>query len=220
MLYTLEALEPGQVFSGIISVPDDAAAQALERALVPDQSRLTVGGTRTRGAGQVTVIDLKQDPPDPPEAVLPPFEERLELLDAWGSADEFWFVLTLLSEAVLRDLLLRYVPVLAPEALALASRWDAPPEGDPAIINWQLRRAWAGGRWVSGWNQAWRLPKPDAWAIAAGSVFVFVAPKAMHSRVAATLQRWEQTGIGERRAEGFGRVLVGHPFHRQEETPR
>lgn len=57
-------------------------------------------------------------------------------------------------------------------------------------------------RLVGGFNRKWGLPLPQAWAIQAGSVIVF--PAECKDR----LERLAETGIGERRAEGFGRVGV------------
>lgn len=57
-------------------------------------------------------------------------------------------------------------------------------------------------RLVGGFNRTWGLPLPQAWAIEMGSVFVF---ESTHRSV---LEQLAARGIGERRAEGFGRVAV------------
>lgn len=57
---------------------------------------------------------------------------------------------------------------------------------------------------VGGFNRSVGLPLPQALAITAGSVFVFdktVLPEKIY-------QQWIETGIGERCAEGFGRVAI------------
>lgn len=56
---------------------------------------------------------------------------------------------------------------------------------------------------VGGFNRTWGLPLPQVTAIAAGSVFEIVA-----TVEAEKLIELQKTGIGERRAEGFGRVTV------------
>jgi len=55
---------------------------------------------------------------------------------------------------------------------------------------------------VAGFNRKWGLPLPQVAAIAAGSVFRVENVKAEQ------LRALEESGIGERRAEGFGRVAV------------
>lgn len=56
---------------------------------------------------------------------------------------------------------------------------------------------------IGGFNRTWGLPLPQVAAIAAGSMFVFKADVS-----AEKLFQLEATGLGERRAEGFGRVAV------------
>jgi CRISPR-associated protein Csx10 len=56
---------------------------------------------------------------------------------------------------------------------------------------------------ISGYNRTWGLPLPQAIAIAAGGVFEVESD--------ASFDDWlklESTGLGERRAEGFGRLAV------------
>jgi CRISPR-associated protein Csx10 len=56
---------------------------------------------------------------------------------------------------------------------------------------------------VGGFNRTWGLPLPQVTAIAAGSVFEIKADVE-----AKKLVQLQESGIGERRAEGFGRVTV------------
>jgi CRISPR-associated protein Csx10 len=55
---------------------------------------------------------------------------------------------------------------------------------------------------IGGFNRKWGLPLPQVTAIAAGSVFTVIGA------TAEKLGELEAGGIGERRAEGFGRVVV------------
>ncbi|MGC8779810.1 MAG: hypothetical protein ACP5UQ_03005, partial [Anaerolineae bacterium] len=57
---------------------------------------------------------------------------------------------------------------------------------------------------MGGYNRKWSLPLPQAWALTAGSVFVFKADHIDRDALQDALDR----GIGERRAEGFGRIAV------------
>lgn len=57
-------------------------------------------------------------------------------------------------------------------------------------------------RMVGGFNQTWGMPLVQAPAMQAGSVYVF------KSGVGMKVNDWEEHGVGERRAEGFGRVAV------------
>lgn len=58
---------------------------------------------------------------------------------------------------------------------------------------------------VGGFNRTWGLPLPQATAIAAGSIFHVTLDSAISAKEAEVL---EATGIGERRAEGFGSLVM------------
>ncbi|MCL4703993.1 hypothetical protein KJ068_02465, partial [bacterium] len=66
---------------------------------------------------------------------------------------------------------------------------------------------------VAGWNAAQGLPKPDTAVLARGSVFGFRAPRENSEEIKTKLRALEMSGVGERRAEGFGQITVCHPFH-------
>jgi CRISPR-associated protein Csx10 len=63
-------------------------------------------------------------------------------------------------------------------------------------------------RRLDGWLAAWSLPRPSLVAIGAGSV-VRLKVEGDPSALAEKIQR---IGLGSRRGEGFGHVLVGHPL--------
>ncbi|MCK9441503.1 MAG: hypothetical protein M0Q13_08795 [Methanothrix sp.] len=65
-------------------------------------------------------------------------------------------------------------------------------------------RAFTSIRSVGGFNRKWNLPLPQTQAIRAGSVFVYPADPSLLAR----LQTLIDTGIGERRSEGFGRFAI------------
>ena len=66
-----------------------------------------------------------------------------------------------------------------------------------------LRTRWAF-RLVGGFNRKWGLQLPQTLALRAGSLLVL---KAKEDILYSDLLAIEQTGLGERRAEGFGRVV-------------
>jgi CRISPR-associated protein Csx10 len=65
------------------------------------------------------------------------------------------------------------------------------------------RKRWAFEA-VGGFNRKWRLELPQALAVSAGSVFVFNANQTIPVE---DLYAIENEGFGERREEGYGRVL-------------
>ncbi len=61
-------------------------------------------------------------------------------------------------------------------------------------------------------NDLWGTPRTNEIAIDAGSVFLFGSTLSKKDLEEA-LFGLEREGIGQRRAEGFGRVCVSDPFH-------
>lgn len=103
-------------------------------------------------------------------------------------------IVTLLSDALIRDPRTgAYVATLEP------------------VVGATHSQAFVDVRVVGGFNRKWNLPLPQAPAIQAGSVFVYPAQDDLLNR----LQSLELSGIGERRAEGFGRIAVN--WHRAAE---
>ena len=109
----------------------------------------------------------------------------LQLLDEWGVAT------TQLTAPLLRA----YLPAL-PVGLSILTH--------SSVVEQDL---------TSGWSAAWGLPKPVMPALAAGSVVVLRAPINERQALLEFLAAVAQNGLGERRAEGLGEVLVCDPFH-------
>jgi CRISPR-associated protein Csx10 len=102
-------------------------------------------------------------------------------------------IVTLLSDALIRDRQTgAYVATLKP------------------LLSCPYEAAFAGVRVVGGFNRKWNLPLQQTQAIQAGSVFVYPEDSAFLERLLELVV----SGIGERRAEGFGRIAVN--WHRAE----
>lgn len=71
-----------------------------------------------------------------------------------------------------------------------------------SLLNQNHTAAYTAPQLVGGFNRKWGLPLPQAQAIRAGSVFVYDYDQSLFTR----LIRLIQTGIGERRVEGFGQI--------------
>lgn len=102
-------------------------------------------------------------------------------------------VITLLSDVILRDENGQYTPGL--DSLIKALNIPLHPQDVTAVLDTTL---------AGGFNRKWNLPLPQTPALRAGSVLVLPAGTLSPEQVQALA--WE--GIGERRAEGFGRVTV------------
>lgn len=161
-----------------VIVADDDKDLAELKGLLAEGRPFLIGGSHTAGYGLVNIT--------------------LDMTDGDGEDEEFQeyqpldrrsqpIVVTLLSDAIVRD----------PETGAASA--DLQP-----VIDVKPSRVRARTTVVGGFNRTWNLPLPQEWAIRAGSVFVYPYDQALLTRLRAL----EQTGIGERRAEGYGRIAV------------
>ena len=189
-IFTYEALEAGQQFQGIIAISGkdqketDALWQEIKNAL---GKRLSLGRSRNArygGSANVTIESPRNYETDGATRII-----RGKLTP--GSL----FCVFLTADYVGRN----------PES----------GQSDPTAFRQDiteclgknrvevLRTRWAF-RLVGGFNRKWGLQLPQTLALRAGSLLVL---KAKDDIPDSDLLAIEQTGLGERRAEGFGRVI-------------
>jgi CRISPR-associated protein Csx10 len=206
MLYQVTAIAPQEdlAFVGRVQGPPDLIRE-VEEAL----EQVGVGALTRRGYGQVQVC--RGDPP----AYLS-LRERVERFNrifrqiyadiarlAPGASPlpegTWFFTIDLLAPGVFRE------DPLGPPAL-----WLTLELGGRTLrpCFWITRPTLVGG-----WSTAWGLPKPVDLAASAGSVYGFRWDPEWGPLDFEALERLEETGVGERTDEGFGELMVCHPFH-------
>jgi CRISPR-associated protein Csx10 len=178
-VYRYEALAAGQSFAGVIVAQPEVDLTKLELLLGDEMMVMVLGGSHTGGYGRVVVSDIQE-------------ESNWEEYTPEEAIPET-VIITLLSDTILRSPSGQLSTELA-VALGVNQK----------LLNSNDYRAYQRIRVVGGWNRKWGLPLPQAWALQAGSVFRF--PAAAVDEVA--LQAFVERGIGERRAEGFGRIAL------------
>jgi len=223
ILYSREVFEESSRFQGVVKLPDD---DELARSFVnfigqmKGSGLVRVGTGRTRGMGKV---ELALEPLEDKPFGYGLFIERLEnfnrtmqkvLEDAKVQVEPrpFYFALTLHAPAILRDPLLRYRGSINEEALAELL-------GNSTFAHENFERIYqaASVQRITGWNDLWGTPRLQEIAIESGSVFLFACKDEKSKKgLYEALFRLERDGIGERTAEGFGRVCISDPFHREE----
>jgi CRISPR-associated protein Csx10 len=215
-LFTLSVIEESHCFAGFLALGDAAQEQAFAAEFLVEGGELWIGADKTRGQGQslITRVEIGDDVAS--ELLLatrPDMATRLGNFDQAARQvgvpcpEQTLFTLTLLSDAIVRDSYLRYQAQISPAYLAEFLH--------PTFAQANSLGAFSQTRTLDGWNAAHRLPQPTEVVIAAGSVFAFGSDMPLVD-LANHLATLERTGIGERRIEGFGRVLVAHPFHLKE----
>ena len=186
-VFRYDAIDAGQTFHAVVLCDSDADQVIIESLLKPET--ILLGGSKRAGYGHAR-IELLPNNRDWNEVGNDP-QERFE-------PDENLTV-TLLSDTIIRNE--HGQPVADPETLRklLSEFLNLEKE-----LKFKEGGIYASRLIVGGFNSKWGLPLPQTPALAAGSVFVFSAVDLDPDRV----KRLEEAGIGERRVEGFGRVVV------------
>jgi CRISPR-associated protein Csx10 len=186
-VYRYEALPMGTKLMGVVLTKDEADAKEIETIL--QGATIYLGKARTAGYGQARIHSLEA------------------LFDDWREVGSDWnwdnsasapteFTLTFLSEAIIRD---EYGQHSLDIIHALQTRLGV--AGLETIDDAVFRKKAILG----GFNRKWNLPLPQVAAIERGSVFVIQSDVPVP---VAKLKGLEETGLGERRAEGYGRVAI------------
>jgi CRISPR-associated protein Csx10 len=187
-VFRYDAVAPNQTFQAVILCDDDDDSATIKGLLQVDH--LWLGGSRSAGYGRVRLSDV-QEHTAWNEVDTPP-TQRL------GAGE---LHVTLLSDMVVRDVKTgQYSGIFPTQAIAAQlglaeDSLDLVPERTIYTLTQH-----------SGFNRTWGLPTPQMLALAAGSVFVWRVPAGtLDVQRVATL---EARGLGERRAEGFGRLAI------------
>lgn len=220
-LYSVQAIDEGSQFIGILNVEEKSAD--LARKWLPQIER--IGGRSSRGFGRVTVrIEDLDDYSDLVHRVdvfngkFREFETDLIKIAAAPPPPEHrkLFTINLRSDAILRDS--QGLPTLRfDEASLKAAISSVIPQDEQqllASVKFELLAQFTQPRHVSGWQTAWQLPKEVLLASQMGGIYVFATDE---QNKQDDLIRWlellERQGIGEFREDGYGQIAICDPFH-------
>lgn len=190
-VFSYISLNPGQKFKGYFYLEEEQLAETIRQ--IAGQGSLFLGRSKTTQYGGNVTIDL-----------LP--EEKAEDFIEEGQNNPFHedrLVITLVSDYLGRDSkghfradtetwLQEFNHRLNPDRTAVA----LDPEMSIPVFARTSR--------VSGYVAPWHMPRPIRPALAAGTVLVLKA----ETLNMEDLQKLLWTGLGERRAEGFGRFIL------------
>jgi CRISPR-associated protein Csx10 len=204
-LFSARSLDEGQVFKGRVSAGEGAAAH-LE-ALIGKGRRLRLGRSKTRGMGAVSLrLAARNEFASELEEEIRPRMERMQKAAAEKGG-------RLSGKSVVTVTLQTPASIL--DDFLMTPAWL-----DPADVSLDKAAGWELAAWfcettsISGWHAAARVPRAEVPAIQAGSCFAFVkAGEADVEGLTKWAARLELEGVGERRSEGFGEVVVCHQMH-------
>jgi len=216
--YNQLVYDEGMVFWGAVKFLDDSLVSTFENFVsdIGTSGLVRVGAGRTRGMGKVSIKVVESS--EGAQERRANFATRLQSFNAqllenaadWGLKDlHYFFALTLHSPLILSDEFLRYRGIV--DGAVLGELLKMPLEGlEQVYQSASIKR-------VMGWQELWGTPRMNEYAIDSGSVFLFRCAAPPTSPVLDALFQLEEQGVGKRCAEGFGRVCISDPFHKEAE---
>ncbi len=186
-VYRYEALAAGQTFGALILCDTTEDADRLKILL---EGEVLLGGSRTAGYGKAVISDIG--------------EHETSWREAGGQLNVTAggkLIVTLLSDILVRD----EIGDFSADHRAITSLLSK--KLGTAIT---LGQAYLKSEITGGFNRKWGLPLPQAPAISMGSVLVYDVCDNEGIDL-EKLKRLEDEGIGERKAEGFGRIAFNLP---------
>ncbi|MEG4801784.1 type III-B CRISPR module-associated Cmr3 family protein [Microcoleus sp. ARI1-B5] len=191
-VFRYDAIDAGQVFQAVVLCNFQEDADTIKSLLKPANNAETInawiGGSQSAGYGHVTV------------ELLPDENTWTEIKIDWEERTQYRnkLTVTLLSDTIIRDDRGQYTTDFQ-HFVKLMSK--------SLSLDTELKHidTYASSLNVGGFNRKWGLPLPQVPALAAGSVFVFEQPEELNPQQVRDL---EAQGIGERRVDGFGRVVL------------
>lgn len=224
-LYTVQAIDEGSMFVGVIEVED--ARVDLARKWLPRITR--IGGRTSRGFGRVAV-DVKDARNESVWNRLEAFNQKYQEFEKDlqviaheppAARTRTLFTINLLSDALLRTSeglpTLRFDEKLLHDALDVILTDDERSSSSVDSFDFKLIAEYTQPALISGWHTAWQLPKEVLLASRRGGLYVFAADtgedESRRESLIALLERLEAAGIGELREDGYGQIIICHPFH-------
>ncbi|MEK7727744.1 MAG: hypothetical protein AAB354_04980 [candidate division KSB1 bacterium] len=188
-VFRYEALAEGQSFEGVVIAKSESDLTELLKLFTPEEIRLGRAHTAGYGRAQIEILGEK-------ETGLKSDWRECEIIPADKNntaTTPFPIRVTLLSDTIVRG-----------------ANGQCDGDFDAALTRLLGRKVKAKScsrqmRVVTGYNRKWSLPVVQSWALQAGSVFVYDSAPDFDPD---TLRAKSTFGLGERCAEGFGRIAV------------
>lgn len=181
-LFRYHALAKGQTFIGTIVTQTQQDADILLALLT--NNTIMLGGSSTAGYGRTQITQV---------AILA--DNQLEMPPSDDIPADSSFLVYLTSDAIVRH------PESAQTGCFLAEALEKALSNPTLTVEKVLGRS----GWVGGFNQYWGLPLPQSYALLKGSIWQMHTQQAI---VAADIQKVVMAGVGSRKAEGFGALVI------------
>lgn len=191
-LFRYEAIKAGQSFKGIIICENDDYAKECEDIL--RKGTFYVGGSKGSGYGlcKISKIKIKNENP-----------EISDLEDILAEEETEELIIVAASDIIYRNEAGLYKTFIDEEFLKNKLKVDKVT----------LKESFIETDYFTGFNNKWGYRLPNVLGIKSGSVFVYEIDGELEEDIIKELC---DKGIGERKSEGFGRVILlsNLPFNR------
>ncbi|MBD2295127.1 hypothetical protein H6G06_16975 [Anabaena sphaerica FACHB-251] len=190
-VFSYDAIDAGQTFQGVVLCETEEDQSIIESLL--QHKDVWLGGSQSAGYGHAEIQLLNNN--HEYYEVESASRERIE--------NQANLTVTLLSDTIIYNECGQIVsnPETLRQILSDALNQE---------LKFQENGIYASSIIVGGFNRKWGLPLPQTPALAAGSVFVFenidISSDKFHEFL-DNAKKIEKQGIGERRVDGFGRVI-------------
>ncbi|MGF1482365.1 MAG: CRISPR-associated RAMP protein Csx10 [Cyanophyceae cyanobacterium] len=227
ILYSIEVLNevqgkkekvPTTYRSSILVQDDGDLAEQLSEFIRSNCDRFRLGGSGSRGLGNVTIKAKISESANIQESSLKQrigsFNEKLK--ERWGFWNAFgvpdpnplegrtFFTVNLQSDAILTEQWQRTMVISEDMLRQFVGLHNA---------DVTLHMTYSSYDYRSGWNTAWGLPKDVELIAKMGGVFLFSISETQQERWYEKLAELELRGVGDRTSEGLGQIKVCDDFH-------
>lgn len=185
-MFRYEAISPEQNFSGVICFTDEETMKRFEAIL--NDATLYIGGSKGSGYGRSRIKKIHQLS----------FDELVESYHLPKKEVQKYFSLYALSNVLFVDEHGDLKATISNEYL----------EKHLGISNVKLEKAYVSTTRTASFNHTWKAGNVQQVAIKAGSYFIYSYEGEWNGAYKAL----EEQGIGQRKNEGFGRVLFNPDF--------
>lgn len=211
-LYSYEVLTKGQKFIGYVILYGKWDEYKEIHKLIDSINgrKISIGKGRNNGYGLSTInfIGNKNYKLDNEKRLY--ISDRLDL-----SRNDHKFTLTFLSDSFLRDRYGNYFTYVDEVVLCDILNLNNDFNTNFNSENFKLIRSFCKTKEIDGFNMKHNLPKNKMIALQKGSSFYFEYTNSDYEKLNKRLIEIERNGIGIRRSEGYGRIIINLPYHKE-----
>ena len=189
-LYTCEGIRAGEKLASVVRLPKHVGEDVFHRFREQMTGRVRIGAVVRRGYGDVRLQAGN---------CAPPADRSFHAAES--------AVLWLTSDLCFPAPIGPSVPDV-PGRVPEMRRQLAAAIGHAMGRKVEVTRSWMRTWRHESWHRQWGLPRPSLTLVRAGSVLVIESCAGDGPFTADELRRLEWAGAGERRAEGYGQILV------------